>query len=937
MTHSPVVQLSGVSQRYGDRVAVQGVDLEIPAGRMIGFIGPDGVGKSTTLALISGARKIQTGRVLVLGGDMADARHRAAVCPRIAYMAQGLGKNLYPTLSCYENTDFFGQLFGQPGAERAKRIPELLAATGLGRFATRPAGKLSGGMKQKLSLCCSLIHYPDLLILDEPTTGVDPLSRRQFWELIDRIRASRPGMSVLVATAYMEEADQFDWLVAMNAGKVLATGSPREIKSRVSANTLEEAFIALLPEEARRGHKTLVVPPRTPGANATGLANPVAIEAHGLTKRFGTFTAVDHVSFRIEQGEIFGFLGSNGCGKSTTMKMLTGLLPVSEGEIALFGRPVSENGMETRKRVGYMSQAFSLYGELTVKQNLELHAELYHLPEERIQGRVDEMLDRFDLRGAAQTRPDNLPLGIRQRLQLAVAVIHGPDILILDEPTSGVDPVNRDSFWELLIDLSRREGVTIFITTHFMNEGMRCDRISLMNAGKVLVQDSPANIIRSRQAQTLEEAFIGYLEDAIRGDQVVSDGVASGGVVSGESSQDTTDHSPLTTHQATTHRSRFSLARMWAYARREATEIRRDPVRLSFAVFLPMILMLLFSYGISFDIENLAYAVLDHDRTPESREYLDEFAHSRYFRAHRPIATYDELERRLQSGEIKLAIEIPPEFGKDLTRGRRPQVSVWLDGSLPFRADTSRSYVEVAHQHYLALRAQRDAVRSQHDPSQWPLRPPLDLEVRMRYNQAFVSVNAEVPGSLMLNLLLIPAALCALGVVREKEVGSITNFYASPVTAGEFLLGKQLPYVALGLVNFVSLVALGVFVLGVPVKGSLFTLSFGALLYVMAATGFGMLISTVVRTQIAAIFAVAILTILPAVNFSGLLTPVSSLAPVAKVIGLGFPSTFFQQISVGTFTKALGFRELAIDLLILAAFVAGYSLLARWLLRKQEA
>jgi ribosome-dependent ATPase len=512
MTQPPVIRLSGVSQRYGDRVAVEGVDLEIPAGRMIGFIGPDGVGKSTTLALISGSRKIQTGTVEVLGGDMADPRHRAAVCPRIAYMAQGLGKNLYPTLSCYENVDFFGQLFGQPSSERSRRIPELLAATGLGRFAARPAGKLSGGMKQKLSLCCSLIHDPDLLILDEPTTGVDPLSRRQFWELIDRIRAGRPGMSVLVATAYMEEADQFDWLVAMNAGQVLATGSPSEIKSRVSASSLEEAFIALLPEEARRGHKTLIVPPRD--TRVTG----VAIEAHGLTKRFGTFTAVDHVNFRIERGEIFGFLGSNGSGKSTTMKMLTGLLPPSDGQIALFGQPVSENAMETRKRIGYMSQAFSLYGELTVRQNLDLHAELYHLPKEHIQERVGEMLDRFDLRGAAETRPDNLPLGIRQRLQLAVAVIHKPDILILDEPTSGVDPVNRDSFWELLIDLSRREGVTIFITTHFMNEGMRCDRISLMNAGKVLAQDSPANIISSRHAQTLEEAFIAVLEDAIRGD-----------------------------------------------------------------------------------------------------------------------------------------------------------------------------------------------------------------------------------------------------------------------------------------------------------------------------------------------------------------------------------------------------------------------------------
>jgi ribosome-dependent ATPase len=790
-------------------------------------------------------------------------------------------------------------------------------------------------MKQKLSLCCALIHDPDLLILDEPTTGVDPLSRRQFWELIDSIRGRRPGMSVLVATAYMEEADRFDWLVAMNAGQVLATGTPSEIKTRVSASSLEEAFIALLPEEARRGHKALVVPPRNTQSTE------VAIEAHGLTRRFGTFTAVDHVSFRIERGEIFGFLGSNGSGKSTTMKMLTGLLPLTEGEVSLFGRPVTANDLETRKRVGYMSQAFSLYGELTVQQNLLLHARLYHLPTERIPVRVDEMLDRFDLRGAAETRPDNLPLGIRQRLQLAVAVIHGPDLLILDEPTSGVDPVNRDSFWELLIDLSRREGVTIFITTHFMNEAMRCDRISLMNAGKVLAQDSPAAIIRSRHAQTLEEAFIDVLEEAIRADSHVTP--APTPQASEARQAEPAGHEvPVPAGESPGGRRagrlvRFSPRRMWAYARREAMEIRRDRLRLGFAVFLPMVLMLLFSYGISFDIENLAYGVLDHDQTPESREYLDEFAHSRYFRAHAPIATYDELERRLQSGDIKLAIEIPPGFGRDLARGRRPEVSVWLDGSLPFRADTNRSYVEVAHHHYLTQRAQRDPMRARHDASEWPSRSDLDLEVRMRYNQAFVSVNAEVPGSLMLNLLLIPAALAALGVVREKEVGSITNLYASPATGAEFLIGKQVPYVALGLVNFVCMVALGVFVLGVPVKGSLLTLTIGALLYVMAATGFGMLVSTVVKTQIAAIFAIAILTILPAVNFSGLRTPVSSLAPAAKAMGLGFPSTYFQQISVGCFTKELGFSDLSTNVLVLVIFVAGYLTLSRWLLRTQEA
>ena len=315
----PVARLQDVSLRYRATRALEAVTLDLPAGRMVGVIGPDGVGKSTLFSLVAGARAIQSGRIEVLGGDMADARHRRRVCPRIAYMPQGLGRNLYATLSVFENVDFFGRLFGHGRLEREQRIAALLQATGLAPFVGRPAGKLSGGMRQKLGLCCALVHDPDLLILDEPTTGVDPLSRRQFWELLDRMRAARPGMSVLVATAYMEEAARFDWLVAMNAGRVLDTGTPREFLARSGVRTLEEAFIALLPPAQRAGHRPVAIPPR-----AVDAGDGPAIEAHDLTMRFGDFVAVDHVSFRIARGEIFGFLGSNGCGKTTTMKMLTG-------------------------------------------------------------------------------------------------------------------------------------------------------------------------------------------------------------------------------------------------------------------------------------------------------------------------------------------------------------------------------------------------------------------------------------------------------------------------------------------------------------------------------------------------------------------------------------------------------------------------------------
>ncbi|HNJ45770.1 MAG TPA: ATP-binding cassette domain-containing protein, partial [Ottowia sp.] len=470
LANAPVVRVEALRLRHGKVQALAGVSLELPAGRMVGLIGPDGVGKSSLLSLLAGARAVQEGRVEVLGGDMASKRHRDIVGPRIAYMPQGLGKNLYPTLSVEENLQFFARLFGHDRAERRRRIDELTQATGLHPFLDRPAGKLSGGMKQKLGLCCALIHDPDLLILDEPTTGVDPLARAQFWDLIANIRTGRPGMSVVVATAYMDEAQGFDWLVAMDDGRVLATGTPAELLERTGSDALEAAFIALLPESRKRGHAPVVIPPLQADAD------DIAIEAKDLTMRFGDFVAVDRVSFRIRRGEIFGFLGSNGCGKSTTMKMLTGLLPASAGQAWLFGREVDPRDIATRNRVGYMSQAFSLYSELTVRQNLVLHARLFHVAEADIPARVAEMVERFGLGPVLDELPESLPLGIRQRLSLAVAMVHKPELLILDEPTSGVDPVARDAFWRLLVELSRRDRVTIFISTHFMNEAERCDR-----------------------------------------------------------------------------------------------------------------------------------------------------------------------------------------------------------------------------------------------------------------------------------------------------------------------------------------------------------------------------------------------------------------------------------------------------------------------------
>jgi len=912
VTVPAAAQVRHLSHRYGRTVALDDVTLSIPARCMVGLIGPDGVGKSTLLALIAGVRRVQQGEVFALNGDMRDAEHRRLSLPRIAYMPQGLGRNLYPTLSVFENLDFFGRLFDQPRSEREWRIKDLLASTGLDPFPDRPAGKLSGGMKQKLSLCCSLIHDPDLLILDEPTTGVDPLSRRQFWELIDRIRARRPGMSVMVATAYMEEAERFDWLTAMDDGRVIATGSPEELRGRGNASTLDDAFINLLPEAKRAGHQAVIVTPR----RAAG--GPPAIEAEGLTRRFGKFTAVDHVSFRIERGEIFGFLGSNGCGKSTTMKMLTGLLPATEGVALLFGRQLDAGDMATRQRVGYMSQAFSLYSELSVRQNLELHAHLFQLPEERKAARVQEMLERFDLLGVADSRPESLPLGQKQRLQLAVAVLHGPEVLILDEPTSGVDPVARDSFWRTLISLSRDDGVTIFLSTHFMNEAERCDRISLMNAGKVLAVGTARELTQRRGMKSLEDAFIAYLEEAAGTEPGAKPAQAETPLEAAESSVLPTSASGL-----------FDLRRLWAYARRETMEILRDPIRLAFSLLGPLILMVTFGYGISFDVEHLAYAAFDQDQTTESREFLENFAGSRYFTEDPEIASGAELDHRLKSGELRVALEIPPNFGKDFLTNKDPEVSVWLDGAMPFRADTASAYVSGLEQTYLADQAARGNIPN--------LELPVNVEERFRYNQAFKSVYQTIPGAIMLILILIPAMMTAVGVAREKETGSIANFRSTPITGIEFLLGKQLPYVVIGLISFVALLLTAIYLFGVPVKGSLATLFTGVFIYIGATTAFGLLISCFTSTQVAAIFMTTIVTIVVGVDFSGLLVPFSSLSGGARWIGLGFPSGWFTQISLGTFTKALGFTDLWSDLLVVLAFALGFVAAATVILRKQEA
>jgi len=904
-----VVRLEQVQLHYGKTQALAGISLNIPSACMVGLIGPDGVGKSSLLSLVAGARAVQTGSVQVLGGDMSNKRHRDTVCPRIAYMPQGLGKNLYPSLSVEENLQFFARLFGHDAQARRRRIDELTVATGLHGFLDRPAGKLSGGMKQKLGLCCALIHDPDLLILDEPTTGVDPLARAQFWSLIARIRQNRPGMSVVVATAYMDEAQRFDWLVAIDDGQVLATGTPQALLARADSATLEAAFIALLPESKKRNHAALEIPPLNVEHD------DIAIEAQDLTMRFGDFVAVDHVSFRIRRGEIFGFLGSNGCGKSTTMKMLTGLLEASDGRAWLFGHEVNPKDIATRRRVGYMSQAFSLYGELTVRQNLVLHARLFQVPEDEIPERIAEMVRRFDLVEVQDSQPESMPLGMRQRLSLAVAMVHRPELLILDEPTSGVDPVARDAFWRLLVELSRRDKVTIFISTHFMNEAQRCDRMSMMHAGRVLDSDTPAKLVAKRGAQHLEAAFIAYLIEAI--------GATPEAEAAALTAQDKSASSP-----AHARRSRFSLQRLLSYLWRESLELRRDPVRATLALAGSLIMMCVMGFGVNMDVNDIRYAVLDRDQSSLSENYKQSLAGSRYFVEQAPIIDDADMDRRLASGELSLALEIPPGFGRQVLREREAAVGAWIDGSMPSRAETVRGYVEGVHQHWLN---EQTSLRGRIASSGLA-----NIETRFRYNPDVQSLPAMVPAIVPMLLLMLPAMLTALAVVREKETGSIINLYVTPVTRTEFLLGKQLPYVALALLNFLLMTLLSVTLFGVPVKGSFMALCLAAVIFSFCATGMGLLASSVTKSQIAAMFFAMIGTMIPTIQFSGMIDPVSSLQGMPRVIGQIYPATHMIDVSRGVFNKALNFADLG-DALVPMLIAAPLILIASILLLRKQA
>jgi ABC-type multidrug transport system ATPase subunit len=584
----PLIRVTGFRKNYGKLQAVRGIDLEINRGEIYGLIGPDGAGKSSLMKAIAGVLTFDAGEVDVFGIRIDSERSAEQIKGRLGLMPQGLGGNLYPELSVGENIDFFARLRLVPEADLAKRKERLLAMTRLERFRDRPMKQLSGGMKQKLGLVCSLIHEPELVILDEPTTGVDPVSRRDFWGILSELLRER-GMTALVSTAYLDEADRFHRISLLQDGRVLAQGSPDQIRALVpgtlvclraqpqlialarmearypqvlargpdiyifvekagaaaalkevsdalkgievlsldtAAPELEDVFIALVRRQEGAGgtkgegsrsekdaavkHPEAAVVEEPEAAVVKSPAKGVlAIEAQGLVRDFGAFRAVDQVSFRVPRGEIFGLLGANGAGKTTVIKMLTGIIRPTGGSGRIAGADMREAGQAIKERIGYMSQAFSLYLDLTVLENIRLYAGIYGLNKAQTKERTGWIIDMAGLAGFESALAAGLPMGIRQRLALGCALVHQPQVLFLDEPTSGVDPVGRRRLWETIFRLSREEAVTVLVTTHYMSEAEHCDHLALMFAGKVVADATPAEMkgqVEAEAGQLIEVA-----------------------------------------------------------------------------------------------------------------------------------------------------------------------------------------------------------------------------------------------------------------------------------------------------------------------------------------------------------------------------------------------------------------------------------------------
>ncbi len=951
--------------------ALDDVSLEIARGSLTALVGPDGAGKTTLIRLAAGLMTADSGILRVLDVDVA--ADPQSVQNRIGYMPQRFG--LYEDLSVEENLNLYADLHGVSFEDRRRRYPQLMQMTALGPFGKRLAGRLSGGMKQKLGLACTLVRSPELLLLDEPTVGVDPLSRRELWEIITRL-VDEEKITVLVCTSYLDEADRCAQAVVLHRGSILADGAPREVRELAAGRTFladpvagqtarglqadllrEPGVVDAVPEG---GHVRFVLgATSSDDQSATALADGAAVspaaprfedgfmvllhrhasadehvtaevsiahapsnngdepvvECRDLVRQFGAFTAVDHVSFAVRRGEVFGLLGANGAGKTTTFRMLCGLLPASGGSLRVAGLDLRYARASARARIGYVAQKFSLYGQLSVMDNLHFFAGAYGLSGAARTKRIRWALEQFELTDMARTPSERLPGGYKQRLAMAAALMHEPDIVFLDEPTSGVDPLARREFWQRITALAD-QGVTAIVTTHFMEEAEYCDRVVILEAGRVLARGTPAEIRHhARQdgdaAATMEDAFIGIVEkardngDKQRGTKSPADTVAISGVPQWWNA---------------------GARRVGALVRKEGRQMIRDASSVAIGIVLPVVLILLFGYGLSLDVRDAPLAVVIEEATPAATSLAGAFQLSPYFDV-TMVTAMPEARRLMLAREVDAIVVLRSNFGRQLALGEA-DVQILVHGTDANRARIIESYIRGA----IGTWAAQESVEGR------PLAAgPVAVADRLWFNSANESRYFLVPGLIVLIMTLIGAFLTALVMAREWERGTLESLFVTPVRAKEILLSKTIPYFILGLIGLALCIVTAKFLFHVPLRGSLLVLCAASMLYLLVALNMGLLISSSLKSQFVACELTIIVTFLPAMMLSGFLFDLRSMPVAVRAMTYILPARYFVTILQTVFLAGNVWTVYLPSFLMLAAMAIILRVLARMATRKQLA
>ena len=893
--------------------ALDDVSFMAERGTITALVGPDGAGKTTLIRVACGLISPNSGSLEVLGFDCV--REAQAIQDRVGYMPQRFG--LYEDLTVQENLDLYADLHGVDKRARDERYPRLMQMTALGPFTKRLAGQLSGGMKQKLGLACSLVRAPELLLLDEPTAGVDPLSRHELWEIIFQL-VREEKTTVLIATSYLDEAERCGHVVVMHEGKVLAQGAPEDVTriadghvfevdppegqtprglqarlldeddvidavpdngkvrfvrrndhagtaayakdARAVAPRFEDGFMMILREHDSR--TSAAAPEFEQSSRAMG---DVVVEVRDLVRMFGGFTAVDHVNFEVRRGEVFGLLGPNGAGKTTTFRMLCGLLPVTSGTLRIAGLDLRKARASARQHIGYVAQKFSLYGQLSVVENLEFYSAVYGLSGAHRRARIDWALKQFELEPLRELPSAQLPGGFKQRLAMAAALVHEPEILFLDEPTSGADPLARREFWRRITALAEA-GANIVITTHFMEEAEYCDRVVILDQGRILAQGKPADIRKLGGNEWRPAAHHGRRLHRHRA------AVARQRPQRDEGSR-------------VMNGVRASPRRVIALVRKETFQIVRDPSSIVIGVVMPLLLIVLFGYALSLDVRSVPIAVVLEDPSPAASELAAGFRLSPYFAA-TIITSMPPAQELMLERKVDGIVRLRSDFARQLAAGHA-QVQVLVYGGDANRGRIIEAYAQGAVAEWAAHRV---------SAGQSVAGGPVALISRLWFNEANDSHYFLVPGLIVMVMTLIGAFLTTMVMAREWERGTLEALFVTPVRTFEILLGKTIPYFALGMLGLVLVILASRFLFGVPLRGSFLVLGGASMLYLLVALGIGLLISSAVKSQLVASQFTMLVTYLPALMLSGFIFDLRSAPAAVTGIASIFPARYFVSI-----------------------------------------